>query len=151
MEDAKMPDLIIMDGGEIQVNACLEVLNSLNIDIPVMGLKKDDTHTTNVIVWQGKNIVLSRNDDLYLFLANIQQTVHDFAITFFRSSKTKGMFMSRLDGIKGLGPKKKELLLKTYLTIDKIKALSYEEFKAVGINNELADRIIEKLNGDNND
>lgn len=151
MEDGIMPDLIIMDGGEIQVNACLEVLTSLNLAIPVMGLKKDDTHTTNVIVWQNREIYLSRNDDLYLFLANIQQTVHDFAISFFRNSKTKGMFMSRLDGINGLGPKKKEKLLKTYLTIDKIKKLSLEDFKKVGINEVLANKILEKLKGGNND
>ena len=151
IEEQVMPNLIIMDGGEIQVNAALETLASLNLEIPVMGLKKDDTHTTNVIVYNGKEIHLSRNDDLYLFLANIQQTVHDFAISFFRNSKAKGMFMSRLDGISGLGPKKKEKLLKSYLTIDKIKNLSIEEFKSCGINEDLAIKILEKLNGDKND
>ncbi len=75
---------------------------------------------------------------LFLFLANIQQTVHDFAISFFRSSKAKGMFFSRLDGIKGLGPKKKEKLLTTYESIDRIKNLSDEEFRKSGINAELA-------------
>lgn len=146
MEDKKMPDLIVMDGGKIQVNACLEVLNSLNLDIPVLGLKKDDTHTTNVLIFNDEIISLSKNSDLYLFLANIQQTVHDFAISFFRSNKTKGMFISKLDGIKGLGPKKKEKLLKTFLSIDKIRNLSFEEFKSVGINIELASKIKEHLN-----
>ena len=146
MEDKPMPDLIIMDGGQIQVNACLEIINALNLDIPVLGLRKDDNHNTNLLWFEGKEIVLSKNDDLYLFLANIQQTVHDFAITFFRNSKVKGMFSSMLDGIKGLGPKKKEALLKKYLTIDKIKTLSIEEFKEAGINESLALDILNHLN-----
>lgn len=150
IDNEPFPNLIIMDGGEIQVNACIEVLNSLNINIPVLGLKKDTTHTTNVLIFNNKEIVISKNDNLYLFLANIQKTVHDFAITFFRQSKTKGMFLSRLDNINGLGPVKKEKLLKEYVTIDNIKNLSLDEFKKVGINEELAIRIKEKL-GEKND
>ena len=146
MEDKDMPDLIIMEGGQIQVNACLEIINALNLDIPVLGLRKDNNHNTNVLWFENKEIVLNKNDDLFLFLANIQQTVHDFAITFFRNSKVKGMFSSMLDGIKGLGPKKKEALLKKYLTIDKIKNLSIEEFKEVGINESLANDILNHLN-----
>ena len=141
IEDGAMPDLIIMDGGIIQVNACLEVLQSLNLDIPVLGLKKDDNHKTNVLYFNGEIITLPKNDDLYLFLANIQETVHEFAISFFRNKKTKGMFLSKLDGIKGLGPKKKEALLKKYLTLDAIKNLSDEEFLSVGINSSLANSI----------
>ena len=150
MEDAIMPDLIIMDGGIIQVNACKEVLDSLNIDIPVLGLKKDDNHKTNVLYFDGNVITLSKNDDLYLFLANIQETVHEFAISFFRNTKTKGMFLSKLDGIKGLGPKKKEALIKKYITIDRIKNLSIEEFKSVGINQDLGLKILKHLNIEEN-
>lgn len=146
VEDGVMPDLIIMDGGIIQVNACLEVLESLALDIPVLGLKKDENHRTNVLYFDGKVIELEKNNELYLFLANIQETVHEFAISFFRNTKTKGMFLSRLDGIKGLGPKKKESLLKKYITIEKIKTLTIEEFKSVGINEELALKILNHLN-----
>lgn len=146
MEDKEMPDLIIMDGGVIQVNACVEVLNSLSLDIPVLGLKKDDNHKTNVLFFEGNTIELPKNDDLYLFLANIQETVHEFAISFFRNTKAKGMFLSRLDGIKGLGPKKKEMLLKKYITIDKIKSLSIKEFREAGINEELAKKVLNHLN-----
>ena len=148
IEDGIMPDLIIMDGGIIQVNACIEVLNSLSLDIPVLGLKKDDNHKTNVLYFEGNVIELPKNDDLYLFLSNIQETVHEFAISFFRKTKTKGMFLSRLDGIKGLGPKKKEALLKKFITLEKIKNLSFEEFKSVGINEELAQRILIHLNSE---
>lgn len=150
MEDGLMPDLIITDGGIIQVNACKEVLDSLNVDIPVLGLKKDDNHKTNVLFFEGNTITLSKNDDLYLFLANIQDAVHEFAISFFRNTKAKGMFLSRLDGIKGLGPKKKEALLKKYITIDKIKNLSIEEFNSVGINENLAINILKHLNNEKN-
>ena len=83
-------------------------------------------------------------------MANIQETVHEFAISFFRNTKTKGMFLSRLDGIKGLGPKKKEALLRKYITIEKIKNLSVEEFKSVGINEELALKVLKHLNTDEN-
>ena len=150
MEDSVMPDLIIMDGGIIQVNACKEVLDSLNLDIPVLGLKKDDNHKTNVLYFEGNVITLSKNDELYLFLANIQETVHEFAISFFRNTKTKGMFLSKLDGIKGLGPKKKEALLKKFITIEKIKSLSVEDFRSVGINEDLAYKILKHLNSTEN-
>lgn len=150
MEDGVMPDLIIMDGGEIQVNACKEVLESLGLDIDVLGLKKDNNHKTNVLIFKDREIEIDKNSDIYLFLANVQETVHNFAISFFRNSKTKGMFLSRLDGIKGLGPKKKEALLKKYITIDKIKTLSIEEFKSVGINEELAQKVLNHLNNQEN-
>jgi len=146
MEDKPMPDLIIMDGGIIQVHACLEILQELNLDIPVMGLKKDDTHTTNVIVYNEEDIYLDRNSSLYIFLADIQQTVHDFAISFFRSSKAKGMFSSYLDGIKGLGPKKKELILNNVNNIDELKKYSLEDYEKIGINEKLANDIIKHIN-----
>ena len=146
MEEKEMPDLIVMDGGSIQVNACAEVIKSLGLNIPVLGLLKDDYHKTNSLYFNDEVINLPKNDDLYLFLANIQETVHEFAISFFRNTKTKGMFASRLDGIKGLGPKKKEALLKKFITIDAIKKLSIEEFKEVGINESLAKDILNHLN-----
>ena len=146
MEDAKMPDLIVMDGGLIQVNAALDVINSLNLNIPVMGIEKDDKHQARAIVYNGVEIPLNKNSDLYLLLVNISQTVHDFAIRFFRSQHAKGIFTSRLDGIKGVGPKKKEALLKKFINIDKIKTGTVEEFKEIGINEELRESIINHLN-----
>lgn len=145
-ENAKMPDLIVMDGGEIQVNACLEVLKSLDLNINVMGIKKDDNHKANVIVFNDLNISVDKTSDIYLLLANISQTVHDYAISFFRSTKARGMFSSRLDGIKGLGPKGKEKLLKKFSSIDNIKNSTVEEIMSVGINKEVALAILKKLN-----
>lgn len=144
-ENGQMPSLIVMDGGEIQVNACKEVLKQLSLDLNVMGIKKDDNHKANVIVFNDKNIAVSKNSDIYLLLANISQTVHDYAISFFRSTKAKGMFTSRLDGIKNLGPKRKEKLLKHFMSIDNIKNASIDEIEALGFSEELAVDILKHL------
>ena len=145
-ENQPLPDLIVMDGGLIQVNAALDVIKELELDIPVMGLQKDNKHQATSIIYNNEEIPLKKNSDLYLFLVNVSQTVHDFAIRFFRSEKTKGIFASRLDGIKGLGPKKKEALLKHFINLENIKNGTKEEFKKIGINEELMGRIINHLN-----
>lgn len=149
LEDGKMPDLIVMDGGLIQVNAALDVLKSLNLNIPVMGIEKDEHHKARAIVYKNEEIPLEKNSDVYLLLINISQTVHDFAISFFRSQKAKGFFSSRIDGIKGIGPKKKEALIKKFINIEGIKNGSIDDFKEIGINEELRDKIILHLNNEN--
>lgn len=151
LENKEYPDLIVMDGGQIQVNACIETLNLLNINIPVMGLEKDDNHTFRAIVYNNQEISLDKHSDLYLFLINISQTVHDFAISFYRSQKSKGIFASILDEIKGVGPKKREALLKKFVTIDNIKNGTVEEFREIGINEELRNKIINYLEENLND
>lgn len=145
MENERMPDLIVMDGGQIQVNAAIEIINSLKLNIPVMGIEKDDHHTARAIVYNEKEIELKKNSDLYLLLINISQTVHDYAISFFRSQKAKGIFSSKLDGIKGIGPKKKEALLKKFINIENMKKGTIEEYQEIGINEELRNRIISHL------
>ena len=145
IEHKEYPDLIVMDGGAIQVNACLETLDSLKINIPVIGLEKDDKHTFRAIVYNNKEIILDKHSDLYLFLMNISQTVHDFAISFFRSQKGKGVFSSMLDGIEGVGPKKKEALLKKFVSIENIVNGTIDDFKEIGINESLRDKIIKHL------
>jgi excinuclease ABC subunit C len=146
LEDSKMPDLIIMDGGKIQVHAALETLQSLNLEIPVMGIQKDDNHKAAIIFYDEKLITISKNSSVYLLLADISQTVHDFAISFFRSSKTKGLFSSILEKIEGLGPKRREMLLKHFITIDKIKNASMEELKEAGLSEKVAKNVIEYFN-----
>lgn len=146
MEDQALPDLIVMDGGQIQVHAAKDVLQSLNLDIPVMGIQKDNNHKATIIFYDEKLISIDKNSSVFLLLADISQTVHDFAISFYRSSKTKGIFSSILDDIKGLGPKRKEQLLKHFVTIDKIKNASVEEIVKAGINETLARSIYEYFN-----
>lgn len=145
LEDLPVPDLIVMDGGKIQVNAACEIINLLNLNIPVMGIEKDDHHKAKAIVYNDKEIPLDKNSDLYLLLVNISQTVHDFAISFFRSQKAKGFFSSMLDGIPGIGPKKKEMILKRFLNAEGMKKGTIEEYKEIGINENLREKIITHL------
>ena len=91
-------------------------------------------------------ISVSKNSNIYLLLADISQTVHDFAISFFRSSKTKGLFSSILENIEGLGPKRRELLLKHFITIDAIKKASKEELIEAGLSESVAINVIEYFN-----
>lgn len=148
MEEATMPDLIVMDGGMIQVHAAMEVINSLNLDIPILGIQKDDHHKATILFFNEKYINIDKNDPIYLLLADISQRVHDFAISFFRSNKAKGFFSSQLDGIKGLGPKRREALIKYFTTIDNVKKATVEEIIKAGMPSELALKIYEHFNSD---
>ena len=146
MEDSDMPDLIVMDGGEIQVHACKDVLTSLNLDIPVLGIQKDDHHKATILFFNEELINIDKNSDIYLLLADISQRVHDFAISFFRSEKAKGFFSSYLDNIPGLGPKRKEILIKHFITVDAIKNASIEDIKKAGIPEEIAVNVYKHFN-----
>ncbi|MDE6660427.1 MAG: excinuclease ABC subunit C, partial [Anaeroplasmataceae bacterium] len=141
LEDGNFPDLIVMDGGEIQVHAALDVLESLNLSIPVMGIQKNDRHKASKIFFEEALFDLDKNSPIYLLLADISQRVHDFAISFFRSNKAKGLFSSMLDPIPGLGPKRKEQLLTYFVSIDHIKEATIEELKASGMPEPLAHTI----------
>ena len=138
MEEETMPDLIIMDGGEIQVHACLDVLTSLNLDIPVLGIQKDEHHNATILFYNEDFINIDKNSNVYLLLRDISQRVHDYAISFFREKKAKGFFKSQLDDIEGLGPKGKEALIKYFTTIDNVKTANLEELKKAGINSKTA-------------
>ena len=138
MEEETMPDLIVMDGGEIQVHACLDVLTSLNLDIPVLGVQKDEHHNATILFYDEKFINIDKNSNVYLLLRDISQRVHDYAISFFREKKAKGFFKSQLDDIEGLGPKGKEALIKYFTTIDNVKLATIEELKKAGINSKTA-------------
>ncbi len=143
MEDSSMPNLIVMDGGEIQVHAAEEVIASLGLEIPILGIQKDDHHKATILFYQDQLITIDKNSDIYLLLADISQRVHDFAISFFRSNKAKGFFKSQLDDIKGLGPKRKELLIEKFTTIDNVKKAKVEELEKIGIPKGLAVEIFE--------
>lgn len=142
MENSTLPDLIVMDGGQIQVHAAEEVLASLNLDIHVVGIQKDNHHRASKLFFEEKYYDVSRNSPIFLLLADISQRVHDFAISFFRSNKVKGIFSSILDPIPGLGPKRKELLLKHFVNIDQIKQATEEEIENAGIPKVLAKSIV---------
>ena len=108
----KYPDLIIMDGGSIQVNSCKRALEDLNINIPVCGLVKDDNHKTNNLLYEDNIIEINKSSHLFRLLTQIQDEVHRFAITYFHNTHSKNLFSSQLDNIKGIGKVKKTQILR---------------------------------------
>lgn len=147
VQDLKKPDLIIVDGGETQVKAVLEVLNSLNLDIKVAGLKKDDNHRTKVLINEFlEEIPLPKDNKLFLYLTKMQDEVHRFAITYHRDIKAKGSISSILDNIKGIGSARRKALLKKYKNINKIKEAPLEELSKI-IPKDVAQNLLEFLNG----
>ena len=148
LEDQELPDLIIVDGGKLQVGVVLEVLNSLKLDIKVIGLKKDDHHRTSLIVDSNFNdIDISNNNNLFLYLTKMQDEVHRYAISYHRNIKSKGSIESILDNVSGIGDKRKKLLLKKYGSINKIKDASVEELSLI-IPSKVAEELKEYLNKD---
>lgn len=146
MEESNPPDLIVADGGIIQVNAINEVLHELGLKIPVIGLKKDNKHRTNSIIKDnGEELKIDNHSNLFLYLANIQEEVHRFAITYHRNIKNKGMLSSLLDDIDGIGDKRKKELLKEFDSLKKIKEASIEELSKF-IPENIAKSLLEYLN-----
>lgn len=142
------PDLIIIDGGKGQVDVARDVLeNQLGIDIPIAGLAKNDQHKTSELLF-GPNldtIDLARNSAEFFLLQRIQDEVHRFAITFHRQLRSKNSFASKLDGINGLGPKRKQDLLKEFKSLKKIEAATIEELQAVGLPKAVAENTYHAL------
>lgn len=129
-EQQPLPDLIITDGGKGQMEVVREVIeDELKLDIPIAGLAKDDRHRTNELLYGFPPMVIGMKTDSELFrlLTHIQDEVHRFAITFHRDKRSKHALHSELDDIKGIGPKTKEALLKTFKTVKRIRESSMEE------------------------
>jgi len=142
MEDLPKPDLIIVDGGLIQLRAAKQVLEELNFDLPVIGLKKNDRHKTDSIITKSeKEIVLDKHTNLYSLLYKMQEEVHRFAISFQRNVSNKSIYGSILDTIPKVGKVTKNKLLKKYKTLENIKNASREELKELKISEEAIDNI----------
>lgn len=135
---SSFPDLIMMDGGKGQVNVALRVLYGLNIDIPVCGLVKDDFHRTRGIIYNNREIRLDEKSLGFKLIYRIQEEAHRFAIAYHRSLRSKTMFKSELDDIKGIGEKRKVELLKHFGSIDKIKKAKRDELIDVKSMNKVA-------------
>ena len=145
LEKTELPDLIIVDGGRLQIAAALEVLDSLHLDICVIGLKKDDKHKTSKIVLANYMEVSPTNNNLFVYLYKMQEEVHRFAITYHRNIKNKGMLRSVLEDVPGIGEKRRKLLLKKFPSINKIKNASLEELSEI-IPQDVAVSLLEFLN-----
>ena len=128
-ENTPLPDLIITDGGKGQMDVVKEVIDQLNITIPIAGLAKDDRHRTNELLYgfPPQVIGLKTDSELFHILTQIQDEVHRYAITFHRDKRSKHALHSVLDDIKGIGPKSKEQLLKSFKSVNKIKVATLEE------------------------
>ena len=143
------PDLIVIDGGQGQVNIAKKVIQEeLGLDIPIAGLQKNDKHQTHELLFGDplQVIELSRTSQEFFLLQRIQDEVHRFAITFHRQLRSKNSFSSQLDGIEGLGPKRKQYLMKYFKSLTKIKEASVDEIVAVGIPRAVAEAVHHHLN-----
>ncbi|MCB5024563.1 excinuclease ABC subunit UvrC [Streptococcus mutans] len=142
------PDLIIIDGGQGQVNVARDVIeNKLGLDIPIAGLQKNDKHQTHELLFGDplEVIPLPRNSEEFFLLQRIQDEVHRFAITFHRQLRGKNTFSSKLDGIAGLGPKRKQLLMKHFKNLPNIQKASLDDIINCGIPKNVAENIQESL------
>lgn len=143
------PDLIVIDGGQGQVNIAKQVIQEeLGLDIPIAGLQKNDKHQTHELLFGDplEVVELSRNSQEFFLLQRIQDEVHRFAITFHRQLRSKNSFSSQLDGIEGLGPKRKQNLMKHFKSLTKIKEASLDEIVEVGVPRAVAEAVQRKLN-----
>lgn len=150
-EGLPFPDLIIIDGGKGQIDVAKDVLeNQLGLDIPIAGLAKNDKHKTSELLFgQPLEVVpLKRNSQAFFLLQRIQDEVHRFAITFHRQLRSKNSFSSRLDGIDGLGPKRKKNLLKEFKSLKNIIAADVEALQNAGLPKNVAQTVYEHFKED---
>ncbi len=145
MEKTELPDLIIVDGGPLQISATLEVINSLKLNIPIVGLKKDKSHRTSKLVLSNLQEIDISNKNLFVYLYKMQEEVHRFAITYHRNIKNKGMLQSILEDVPGIGEKRRKELLKKYQSLSKIKNESPENLSKI-IPMDAAINLLEFLN-----
>ena len=141
------PNLILMDGGISQVRVAKKVINELGLDIPVYGLVKTEKHRTRTIVDENGKEFEVKSNEIFNLITFIQDEVHETAIEYHRKLRNSRMKKSELDEVEGIGEKKKQALLKRFKSVANIKKASIAELCIVdGINEELAEKILNKLN-----
>ncbi|BCR36360.1 excinuclease ABC subunit UvrC [Mariniplasma anaerobium] len=143
VEQLKMPDLILVDGGKGQINAAKEILDQLNLDIKLAGLKKNQKHQLEALVYNNEVYPLLKNSELYQLLLNISEEVHRFAIAFHVKTRDKVANQSFLDDIKGIGPKRKLKLLTHFKSIDEIREASHDTLSGLGLPDEVINQLKE--------
>ena len=125
------PDLLMMDGGRGQVNIALKVLRDLEIDIPVCGMVKDDSHRTRGLYYNNEIVEFPRNSEAFLLVTRLQDEAHRFAIEYHKNLRSKGQVHSVLDEIRGVGPARRKALLRHYQDIGKIREASVEDLAGI--------------------
>lgn len=142
-----MPDLLIVDGGITQINAAKSIIDSLNIDLLVVGLKKDEHHNTSALVTSDNvELAVDKSSELFFFLSRMQEEVHRYAINYHKKLRSKSQTRSILDDIVGVGPARKAYLLEKFGDIDGIKAANLEELSLV-VPKAVAQNIIDTFEG----
>ena len=126
----RLPDLILLDGGAGQVHAVRDVMEKMDIDVPLFGLVKDDKHRTRAVTGDGGEIAISSRRQLFTFLSKMQDEVHRFAIGYHHARRSKNTFRSSLTTIDGVGEVRAKALLKYFRTIDNISKADLEELEA---------------------
>lgn len=145
----RFPDLIMMDGGRGQVNIALEVLEELQLAIPVCGMVKDDSHRTRGLYYQNVEIPIDRYSEGFKLITRIQDEAHRFAIEYHRSLRSKEQVHSVLDDIRGIGPARRKALLRAFKTIEAIRTATVEELMEVPqMNRAAAEAVYSFFRGD---
>lgn len=144
IEGLDKPDLIIVDGGLGQINIATDIINELGLNIPVIGLKKDNKHNTEALIKDNKEYKIDKHSDLFHYLERMQNEVHNYTINYHKQIRSKSITSSILDQVSGIGETRKELLLKKYKTINNIKSTSIEELSLI-IPNKAAIELLEVL------
>lgn len=140
-DNLERPDLLIVDGARIQIDVAKQVLSSLNMNITIVGLGKDEHHNTSYMMDTNYSIIpIQKDSNLFFFLSNMQDEVHRFAITYHKKLRGKAVYKSLLDDVKGLGPKTRVKLLRKYKSISALKQCSLDELKTM-----LTDKVAQAL------
>ena len=134
----KFPDLLMMDGGRGQVNIALRVLEELKLSIPVCGMVKDDNHRTRGLYFDNVEIPIDRNSEGFRLITRIQDEAHRFAIEYHRSLRGKEQVHSILDDIEGIGPSRRKALMRSFQSLEAVKAAGVEELAAIPSMNQAA-------------
>lgn len=148
MENLERPDLILVDGGTGHVKIAKEVIDNLNLDIKVLGLKKNNKHQLESMVSIDREIILKDYPKVYQFLFKLSEEVHRYAISTHRIQRNKKAYNSKLDEISGLGEKRKRALLASFKDLDEIKLASFEQLKEIGLPDKVINKLKEVLNNE---
>ena len=147
-EEQPLPNLILMDGGKVQVRAARQVIEEeLGLSIPVAGMVKDDKHRTASLMngYSEEVVELDRQSPVFHYIQRIQEEVHRYAISYHRQVRSKQQFASKLDAIPGVGKVTRTKLLKHFKSLRAMKEASIEDYAKLGVRAELAERIIAYL------
>jgi len=126
------PDLLLIDGGEMHARAAQEALRALGLEVPILGMVKDDRHRTRALMTaEGQELGIQQSPHLFTLIGTIQEEVHRFAITYHHEKHRRSSFASRLDGIPGVGEARKKALMKHFKTVKAIAAAALDELGAV--------------------